>query len=435
LEGYISHSLCEEDLRPLFGLRILSVLNLGVNFLQHLNLSVLTFTSPFRRQECRSDILSDDNEGDRREGPYIHTIEQFRHYPPFTKAECLATGPVLDLSRNNIYDINQIFFTGAENITCLNLSSNFIASYFTENSTEFTHFPRLKYLDLSHNSVYMRSDSAFNELKELQKDRGFKSLFNEISDDIFSYFPRALTYLSMSRNTLANFEWGNSSELETLDLSKNKLSKVTRKLSKHTSTLKVLDLSHNLIFKLHHSFLKDVKSLLILSLAFNCLQHISDASFQTGSDNFRMLNLQRNPIYCTCDFLDFILWLEKSEIVLPRLATDVLCDLPESKRGHPMVSLDFKNACINNSIAQIIYVLTSSIITVMMSTTIVIHVFYWDISYIYNFWRRCLWAHSVLEWPRNSAAEGFFWQSLRNAVRFESQGVQSKLFTNYFRGR
>ncbi|XP_050977056.1 toll-like receptor 8b [Labeo rohita] len=664
LEGYIFHKLCEEDLQPLFGLRNLSVLNLGVNFVQHVNLSVfrnfrnlslislidnrLTFTNPFRREECGSNILSDDNEGNHREGPYIHTNEQFRHYPPFTKAECLATGAVLDLSRNNIYHVNPSIFTGAENIACLNLSSNFIVSYF--NGTEFAHFPKLKYLDLSHNRVYMRSDSALNELNELEvldlshnkhyfevagvrnslafmenlpflkvlnlswneinsltnktlksdslkelqfqanrldimwkKNRGFKGLFksltnltqldislnklSEIPDDIFSYFPRTLKYLSLSRNTLANFEWDQLKylpQLETLDLSKNRLSKVARKLSQHTTSLKVLDLSHNLIFKLHHSFLKDVKSLQILSLAFNRLQHISDASFQTGNDHYlRMLNLQRNPIHCTCDLLDLILWLQKSETDLPHLATDVLCDLPESKRGHPMVSLDFENACINNGIAQILYVLTSSIITVMMSTTVVIHVFYWDISYIYNFWRakiknyylktnhctydafvmydtkdpmvaewvlnhlrfeledrgkrvrplclaerdwtpgtpimdnlnqsvnqsrktifvltegfvhsgifktaaflaqqrlleegvdvmvlvllepvlrrsrilnlrRCLCGQSVLEWPRNPAAEGYFWQSLRNAVRFDNQGVQSKLFANYFSGR
>ncbi|KAK7120926.1 hypothetical protein R3I94_020796 [Phoxinus phoxinus] len=663
MEGYIFHNLCEEDLRPLFGLRNLSVLNLGVNFLQHVNLSVfrnfhnlslislidnrLTFTSPIRRQECRSGVLSD--EGNRREGPYIHTNEQFRNYPPFTKPECLATGPVLDLSRNNIYQINPIFFTGAENITCLNLSSNFIASYF--NGTEFAHFPKLKYLDLSHNRVYMRSDLALNELKELEvldlshnnhyfevagvrntltflenlqflkvlnlswneintltnktlrsdslkelqfqanrldimwkKDCGFNGLFkslsnlthldislnklSEIPDNIFSYFPCTLKYLGMSRNTLSDFEWEQLKylpQLETLDLSKNKLRKVTRKLSKHTNSLRVLDLSHNLIVTLNHSFLKDVKSLMILNLAFNHLKHIRDTSFQTGSDHYlRTLNLQRNPIHCSCDLLDFILWLEKSDTVLPLLATDILCDLPESKRGHPMVSLDFKNACINNSIDQILYVLTSSIIIAMMSTTITIHVFYWDISYIYNFWRakiksyylktttdctydafvmydtkdpmvadwvlnhlrfeledrgrgvrplclaerdwtpgtpimdnlnqsvhrsrktifvltegfvhsgifkmaaflaqqklleegvdvmvlvllepvlrqsrilnlrRCLCGQSVLEWPRNPAAEGWFWQSLRNAVRFESQGVQSKMFKNYFSGR
>lgn len=664
IEGYNFHNLCEEDLRPLFGLRNLSVLNLGVNFLQHINISVfrnfhnlslislidnrLTLTSPLWRRECRNEILADEDEGDRREDPYIHTNEQFRNYPPFTKAECLATGPVLDLSRNNIYHIKQTYFTGAENTTCLNLSSNFIASYF--NGTEFVHFPKLKYLDLSHNRVYMRSDSALNELKELEvldlshnkhyfevagvrstltflenlqflkvlnlswneintltnktlqsdslkelqfqgnrldimwkKGRGFKGLFKslsnlthldisynklaEIPDDIFSYFPCTLKYLCMSRNTLADFKWEQLKylpHLETLDLSMNKLSKVTRNLSKHTNSLRVLDLSHNLIVKLNHSFLKDVKSLMILNLAFNYLKHLSDASFQTSSDHsLRLLNLQRNPIHCSCDLLDFILWLEKSDTVLPYLATDILCDLPESKRGHPMINLDFKNACINNSIAQILYVLTSSIIIVMMSTTIAIHVFYWDISYIYNFWtakiksyylkttdctydafvmydtndpmaeewvlnhlrfeledrgkrvrplclaerdwtpgtpimdnlnqsihrsrktifvltegfvhsgifkmaaflaqqrlleegvdvmvlvllepvlrqsrilnlRRCLCGHSVLEWPRNPAAEGWFWQSLRNAVRFESQGGQSKMFTNYFSGR
>ncbi|XP_077099672.1 toll-like receptor 8b [Siphateles boraxobius] len=664
MEGYIFHNLCEENLRPLFGLRNLSVLNLGVNFLQQVNLSLfrnfhnlslislidnrLTFTSPIPRQRCRSGILSDDDDGNRREGPYIHTNEQFRNYPPFTKPECLATGPVLDLSRNNIYHINPIFFTGTENITCLNLSSNFIASYF--NGTEFPHFPKLKYLDLSHNRVYMRSDSALNELKELEvldlshnnhyfevagvrntltflenlqflkvlnlswneintltnktlrsdslkelqfqanrldimwkKDRGFKGLFkslsnlthldisfnklSEIPDDIFSYFPCTLKYLGMSRNTLADFEWEQLKylpQLETLDLSKNKLSKVTRKLSKHTNSLRVLDLSHNLIVTLKHSILKDVKSLMILNLAFNHLKHISDTSFQTGNDHYlRTLYLQRNPIHCSCDLLDFILWLEKSDTVIPRLATDILCDLPESKRGHPMVNLDFKNACINNSIDQILYVLTSSIIIAMMSSTIAIHVFYWYISYIYNFWRakiksyylkttdctydafvlydtedpmvadwvlnhlrfeledrgrgvrplclaerdwtpgtpimdnlnqsvhrsrktifvltegfvhsgifkmaaflaqqklleegvdvmvlvllepvlrqsrilnlrRCLCGQSVLEWPRNPAAEGWFWQSLRNAVRFESQGVQSKMFKNYFSGR
>ncbi|XP_051972381.1 toll-like receptor 8b [Xyrauchen texanus] len=660
LEGYIFNNLCEEDLRPLFSLGNLSVLNLGVNFLQFVNLSVfgnfhnislislidnrLIFTGPVQRWECESEVNS---ERDHRQGPYIHTDQQFGRYPPFTKAECLATGPVLDLSRNNIYHINPIFFTGAENITCLNLSSNFIGSFF--NGTEFTHFPKLKYLDLSHNRVYMHSDLAFNEIKELEildlshnkhyfevagvkhsliflknleslkvlnlswneintltnktlysnslkelqfqgnrldimwkKEHGFKNLFTFLSNlthldisynklsqipaDIFSYFPQNLKYLSISKNTLAFFDWEKLKylpQLETLDLSKNRLNYVAKQLSKHTSSLRFLDLSHNLIFKLNH-FLKNDRSLLTLNLAFNHLKHISDTSFQSGSDHYlHTLHLERNPIHCTCDLLDFILWLEKSDTVLPRLATEVLCDLPESKRGHPMVNLDFKNACINSSIAQILYILTSSIIITVVSITITLHVYYWDISYIYNFWRakikshnlkagdctydafvmydtkdpktaewvlnhlrfeledrgrrihplclaerdwtpgtrimdnlnqsvqhsrktifvltetfvhsgifkmasflaqqrlleegvdvmvlvllepvllqsrilnlrRCLCGHSVLEWPRNPAAEDWFWQSLRNAVRFESQAVQSKMFTNYFNGR
>nr|XP_055063979.1 toll-like receptor 8b [Misgurnus anguillicaudatus] len=662
LEGYIFKNLCEEDLFPLFHLKNLSVLNLGVNFLQNVNLSVfrnfqnlslisfidnrLIFSGQNQNRCGRKGLFYED-EGEHRKDPYIHTDKDFRRYPPFTKAECLATGPVLDLSRNNIYQVNSVYFAGPENITCLNLSSNFIGSYF--NGTEFIHFPKLKYLDLSHNRVYMQSDLAFNELKELEildlshnkyyfevagvrhslaflknleflrvlnlswneintltnktlnssslkelqfqgnrldimwkKDQGFISLFkflsnlthldisynklSQIPENIFSYFPQTLTYLSMSRNTLTDFDWEQFRylpQLETLDLSKNKLTCVPDKLSNHLSSLKVLDLSHNLISRLKHSFLRDDKSLLTLNLAYNRLKKISDMSFRSGGAHvLRLLHLKRNPIHCTCDLLDFILWLEKSDIVLPRLATEVLCDLPEAKRGHPMVNLDIKNACINNVIAQILYLLTSSVIIIMLSITITIHVFYWDISYIYNFcrakikrshlktdctydafviydtsdptvadwvfnhlcfqledrggrihplclaerdWtpgtsimdnlnhsvqrsrktifvltegfvrsgifkmaaflaqqrlleegvdvmvlvllepvlrqsrilnlRRCLCGHSVLEWPANPAATNWFWQSLRNAVRFECQGVQSKMFTTYFGGR
>ncbi|KAI7793460.1 toll-like receptor 8b [Triplophysa rosa] len=662
LEGYIFSNLCEEDLVPLFALKNLSVLNLGVNFLQNVNLSVfrnfqnlslislsdnrLMFTG-HTRMRCKRQGLSYQDQDDHREGPYIHTDQEFRRYPPFTKHECLMTGPVLDLSSNSIFHINPLYFTGAEDVTCLNLSFNFIASYF--NGTEFNHFPKLKYLDLSNNRVYMHSQLAFRELKELEvldlshnkhyfevagvrhslaflknleflrvlnlswneintltnktldsaslnelqfqgnrldimwrKNQEFKNLFKNLSnltrldisynklcqipEDIFSCFPQTLTYLSVSRNTLTYFEWEQLRylpRLEVLDLSKNKLTQVTEKLSKHTSSLKVLDLSSNLIARLKPSFLQDDRSLLTLNLAFNRLTQVSDASLSSGSGHsLRLLHLERNPIHCTCDLLDFILWLKKSDTVLPHLATDVLCDLPEAKRGHPMVDLDIENACINNIIAQILYVLTSSIIIIMLSAIITVHMFYWDISYIYNFcrakikshhsnadctydafviydtsdsaveewvfnhlcfeleerggrvhplclaerdWtpgtsvmdnlnhsvhrsrksifvmteglvrsgifkmaaflaqqrlleegvdvmvlvllepvlrrsrilnlRRCLCGHSVLEWPGNPAAKDWFWQNLRNAIRFECHGVQSKIFTNYFSGR
>lgn len=657
LEGYIFGKLCEEDLVPLFGLKNLSVLNLGVNFLQNVNLSVfrnfqnlslislmdnrLMFTGHYHIQ-CEREGLSYHD--DPHEGPYIHTDQEFRHYPPFTKHECLTTGPVLELSSNSIFHINPLHFRGTEDITCLNLSFNFIASYF--NGTEFKHFPKLKYLDLSYNRVYMHSDLAFSELKELEildlshnkhyfevaglrhslaflknlqflrvlnlswneintltnktlhsvslkelqfqgnrldlmwrKNNEFQNLFKNLSnlthldisynklsqipEDIFTYFPRNLTYLSMRANTLTSFKWeqlGKLPRLEILDLSKNRLTYVTKKLS---SSLKVLDLSHNLIARLNPSFLQGDKTLLTLNLAFNRLTRVSDASFTSGGGHsLRVLHLERNPIHCTCDLLDFILWLAKSDTILPRLATDVLCDLPEAKRGHPMVNLNIKNACINNIIAQILYALTSSIIIVVLSVTITVHMFYWDISYIYNFcrakikshrsktdctydafviydtsdstvedwvfnhlcfeleerggrvhplclaerdWtpgtsvmdnlnhsvrrsrktvfvltegfvrsgifkmaaflaqqrlleegvdvtvlvllepvlrrsrilnlRRCLCGHSVLEWPGNPAAKDWFWQNLRNAITFEGRGVQSKIFTKYFRGR
>lgn len=49
--------------------------------------------------------------------------------------------------------------------------------------------------------------------------------------------------------------------------------------------------------------------------------------------------------------------------------------------------------------------------------------------------RRCLCHHSVLEWPTNPAAQGWFWQQLRSAVRTERQASHSKLHRKYFSSR
>lgn len=654
LEGYMFSALCGTDLKPLYSLKNLSVLNLGVNFILQANLSLLenfynlsiislidnrlTFTGMKNEQDasCRSGADSEGHEEQSVQSPYIHSDREFRRYPPFVKPECLATGPVLDLSRNNMFYVHREYLQAVGNITCLNLSNNVISSYF--NGTEFTQFPQLKYLDLSHNRVYLCLKSAFRELKELQfldlshnkhyfdvagvnhtlaflenlenlkvlnlswneintlsdktlnssslqelqfqgnrldmmwkKEKGFKSLFKfltnlthldisynklqQIPEDILSYFPPTLKYLNLNRNQLGRFFWNqlrHLPELEILDLSKNKLDFV----SVNSSSLRILDLRHNMIAELGDTFLQQAKSLISLDLGFNRLETFN-VTFHNGNYP-HTLYLESNPLRCTCDLLDFVLWLETSEVVIPHLATGVLCDLPAPKKGLPMIKLDLKNACINDSTAQTLYIFSSTLILVLMFTVFTIHLFYWDVSYILKFWkakikshkssecvydafvmydtkdpmasdwvlnhlrveledrgervrplcleerdwtpgssvmenlnqsvrlsrktvfvltggfvcsgifkvaaylaqqrlleegvdvmvlillepvlqhsrilhlRRCLCGNSVLEWPRNPSAENWFWQSLRNAIRNENQGMQSKLFKNYF---
>ncbi|KAJ8004620.1 hypothetical protein DPEC_G00138190 [Dallia pectoralis] len=46
--------------------------------------------------------------------------------------------------------------------------------------------------------------------------------------------------------------------------------------------------------------------------------------------------------------------------------------------------------------------------------------------------RRRLCGMSVLEWPRTAAAEPWFWQHLRNAVRMDNQGMYNKIYSRYF---
>uniref|UniRef100_A0A4W4DXM7 TIR domain-containing protein n=1 Tax=Electrophorus electricus TaxID=8005 RepID=A0A4W4DXM7_ELEEL len=662
LEGYVFYTLCERDLKPLFSLKNLSVLNLGVNFVQQINLSLfenfqnlsvislienrLTFTGMKASKQdgiCISD--EDSEEEHHRPNPYIHRDTDFRYYPPFIKPECLATGTVLDLSRNNIYHISSEGFQAVGNITCLNLSNNVISSFF--NGTEFIQFSKLKYLDLSYNRVYLCLKSAFSELKELEvldlshnkhyfeiagvshtleflnnlehlkvlnlswneintlsnktlnssslnelqfqgnrldimwkKDKGFKRIFTfltnlthldislnklkQIPNDILSYFPPNLIYLNMNRNQLACFYFENLQSLpnlEILDLSKNKLHFTNERLSVQTSSLKILDLSHNMISTLGVNFLRNATSLWTLDLSFNRLEMISETMLRLYNGNYiKTLYLENNPFSCTCDLLDFVLWLESSEVVIPHLATGVLCNLPVSNKGQPMINHDLKDACNDDRTAQILYIFSTTLILVTMFAAITLHQFYWDVSYVimlckaklrsHNLkiteciydafvmydtkdpwasdwvlnhlrveledrgervrplcleerdwtpgssilenlnqsvrWsrktvfvltegfvvsaifkvaaylaqqrlleegmdvmvlillqpvlkhsrilqlRRCLCGNSVLEWPRNPSAEIWFWQSLRNAIRHDNQGMQSKMFNNYF---
>lgn len=46
--------------------------------------------------------------------------------------------------------------------------------------------------------------------------------------------------------------------------------------------------------------------------------------------------------------------------------------------------------------------------------------------------RRRLCARSILEWPRSSSAEAWFWQSLRNVIRVDNQAMYSDLYSRYF---
>lgn len=103
LESYVFLGLCENDLKPLFSLTNLSVLNLGTNFLYSTNLSLfnklhnLSFIDlsenklsflPMRVDACTVSVCGHGYGSDReRLGPYIHNDGLYRRIPPGTKPE------------------------------------------------------------------------------------------------------------------------------------------------------------------------------------------------------------------------------------------------------------------------------------------------------------------------------------------------------------
>lgn len=350
-----------------------------------------------------------------------------------TEFSSLPNLTYLDLSFNKIDLAYDSAFNELKKLQVLDISHN--AHYFqaygiTHNLHFLQNLPILRVLNMSHNAIstltskemYSKSlaelQFTHNELGNLWKprDTSYVTLFTNLTnlttldisynkikiipDNIYEYLPRNLTALFLSNNLLKDFKWDRLRflhQLRTLDLSFNKLTNVTG--INVTNTLTFLDLSNNIIFHLDTGFLKGAKTLRALSLASNRLTTINQSTFQSTPENYiQTLFLQTNPFQCTCDLLDFILWIESSNVDIPWLTTEVKCGTPENRRGQPLIYFDI-NECVNDSLAFLVYILTSSFVIVFMFVTTVAHLFYWDASYVLHYMKAKLKGYSSLNSP------------------------------------
>lgn len=500
MEGLVFQNIEPDTLKSLYGLKNLSALNLGTNFIIHSDSNIfrkfshlkmiylaenrlypVSVTSPHAPSEGY-------NQGsDLSISPFIKAHPKDFAYEishSLIKQECFDSGRVLILSSNNLFFISPKQFEGYGNIACLNLSGNGFSAAL--NGTEFSLLPNLTYLDLSFNKIDLAYDNAFKELKKLQvldlshnphyfeafgvthnlnftknlpalrvlnmshnsistlttkvmhskslaelqftnnhlgtlwkeRDGSYKMLFtnltnltildishnriSKIPDNVYEYLPRNLTILRISHNSLTDFEWDKLRcfhQLQILDLSFNSLSNMTGINSNFSNTLTFLDLSHNGIFHLDNGFLKGATTLKTLSLSYNKLTIINQSTFEPTSENqIETLFLQRNPFQCTCDSLDFIVWIENSNVKIPRLTTEVTCGTPENEKGQALIYFDI-NQCVNDSQAFLIYILTNSFIVIFMFVTTVAHLFYWDASYVLHFMKAKLKGYRSLNSP------------------------------------
>ncbi|XP_068602384.1 toll-like receptor 8 [Brachionichthys hirsutus] len=338
-----------------------------------------------------------------------------------TEFSLLPNLTYLDLSFNRIDLAYDYAFRELENLQVLDLSHNphyFEAFGITHNLNFMKNLPALRVLNMSYNFIHtlttkqMCSASlaelrfAHNHLGKLWKETDllykmlFRNLTNltildisyngiaKIPNDVYQYLPRNLTTLCVSHNKLTDFTWDQLKffhQLQSLDLSFNSLHKVAVINPNTINALAFLDLSHNSIFHLDNGFLNNAKSLHTLSLDKNLLTTINQSTFQPRpASALQTLLLQGNPFQCTCDSLDFILWLEKRNVKIPGLITQVTCDTPANQKGHALIYFDI-NQCVNDNQALLVYILTYSFVVAFMLAATVAHLFYWDASYVLHY--------------------------------------------------
>ncbi|XP_028656661.1 toll-like receptor 8 [Erpetoichthys calabaricus] len=500
IEGYVVQSVSKSDLLPLSKLKNLTLINLGTNFLKHVdfeafhqfNLSLIYLSENRLVPETQKNDTNYSKRNESMEAPLLKRIKRslkrhkdknyhFQKLP--IKKECLAYGPTLDLSRNNIFFISPEQFKSFENIACLNLSNNGIGDAL--NGTEFVHFTNLKYLDISFNKIDLVYEYAFSELKKLEvldlshnfhyfevpgvihrltflrhlpnlkvlnlsenhifmltdkhlvsssvKELQFKGNLLRVlwshNSEYFAIFRNlyslkhldisynkikkipveflgnlstTLNTLVLDNNELRTFEWDqfkHLKNLEVLSLRFNKLVSVADMLS--IASLLKLDLSNNKISRLSDDFLKDARSLSYLYLDSNKFTSLNRSVFQPGFvTSLKVLSLKRNPFHCTCENLDFFLWVYKTDIEIPRLASDVTCGKPKDHLGMSIVAFD-QHSCADECLSEMLFVIFSLTIVVVVSSAITKHLFYWDAWYIFHYIKATLKGYRSLNCEEN----------------------------------
>ncbi|KAM9342271.1 toll-like receptor 8 [Pholidichthys leucotaenia] len=357
----------------------------------------------------------------------------FSAAPNGTEFSSLSNLTYLDLSFNKIDLAFDNAFKELNKLEVLDLSYNshyFTAFGITLNLNFTKNLPVLRVLNMSFNSIstlttkqmYSKSLAELqftdNFLGTLWKDASYYMLFTNLSnltvlditnnkiksipDTVYQYLPCNLTVLRLSHNLLTDFQWDKLEffhQLQILDLSHNWLSQVTNINSEISNTLTFLDLSYNHIVYLDNGFLKGLQSLKTLSLVHNQLTIINQSTFHSEPGHqIQTLLLQKNPFQCTCDSLDFILWIGKSNVKIPRLTTEVLCSTPENKKGQALIMFDIKQ-CVNDNVAFLFYSLTTFFTVVFMFVTTVAHLFYWDASYVLHYLKAKLKGYKSLSSP------------------------------------
>ncbi|XP_053493184.1 toll-like receptor 8 [Ictalurus furcatus] len=487
IQGLVFKKIQNNSLASLYGLKNLSTLDLGVNFIVSVdsgifnkfhNLKLLYLSENRLYPITNSDVSKPDN----NIKPPLFNLPQLtyssskRKLDPYQlnkgliKPECFAAGHVLDLSRNNLFFISPKQFEGHKNISCLNLSRNAFASAL--NGTEFTSLPSLKYLDLSFNKIDLAYDYAFNELIELEvldlsfnehyfrvpgvthnlkflknlpklrvlnmssnsiftlttkhmcsdslaelqfqhnqlgrlwkeKDETYFKLFwnltnlthldisynnvKNIPTEVYKYLPITIKRFRLNGNALTSLNWTlmrNFTQLEELILGYNSLTYASRNITQNIPSLRYLDLSHNRISQLATGFIQGAVNLKMLDLSNNKLSTINQSTFPSKDTNhLNTLWLHNNPYRCTCDIMDFILWIFESDVKIPHLVTMVKCNVPEATKGKGVIFFDIRE-CIDGQVAFLAYFFSTLLIVGVTFVATLMHMFYWDFSYVFYY--------------------------------------------------
>ncbi|XP_067684065.1 insulin-like growth factor-binding protein complex acid labile subunit [Haliotis asinina] len=256
----------------------------------------------------------------------IHDVNEITSSDIF---DDLVNLEVLDLTRSNINQIPNGWFSNLYSLKTLNLSQSNLREI-DEGSMD--GLINLKTLDLSMNALRSIPLKAFDPLrKSVQNLHLSGNILKEIDDQLFRNM-LALQYLDLSDNKISSVSsdaFFDLKLLNSLQLQENKLAYLPVNLFNHQPNLQVLHLGANSFQRFPVSVLKSAGFLLRLYLDDNKIPS-APPSLSTDLPYLEYLSVMNNPVQCRCRLLSLRLYM-------PNLYIDGICVAPRAyARSHVM---------------------------------------------------------------------------------------------------
>uniref|UniRef100_A0A674JEI8 Toll-like receptor 8 n=2 Tax=Terrapene triunguis TaxID=2587831 RepID=A0A674JEI8_9SAUR len=308
IKGYVFKELDKLHLEPLFALRKLNVLDLGINFIKRVDMSVfqafrnlteiyLKENKIFPQTTEKRGFFKSFNKEDylinyhrtlvwkHKLNPSVIYSDKKKQSHYFLKQLCTSYGTALDLSLNNIFFINPNQFKGFGDIACLNLSSNALGQAF--NGTELIYLPKLRYLDLSFNKLDLTSYSAFKELPNLEV---LDLSYNKHYFLVTGFSHQLLFTENLPKLKILNLSWNDISALTKFELRSDSLQKLDFKGNHLDLLWKNGETNHIQLFK-------HLKKLTHLDISYNRLRNIPTKAFQNLPQSLTKLYINNNKLH------------------------------------------------------------------------------------------------------------------------------------------
>ncbi|NXH22189.1 LRC32 protein, partial [Bucco capensis] len=228
-----------------------------------------------------------------------------------------------------------------QGVKYLELSNNFIQNL---SASSMAGFGQLEYLDMCSNQVEAVSATTLAQLPQLHSLLlGSNRLdHNYLVNGQALHLLRNIEVLDLSANNLESHMAGwyisSLTRLRVLDLSRNKMTKLSAEFFWSTLRLRELNLSNNYIMEIEEGTLEALEELEVVNLALNSLHCMSGFRLR----QLQVLNLSHNA-------LELFFWEEGVELYLLQvldLSHNRLLSFPELPKAHHLTHLNLSNNLI-----------------------------------------------------------------------------------------